>query len=115
MGLRYPIRRREYVGKSIPVNRPQRFAILGDELCREFHRRDNSDLLAEYRPNGDFETVPGAGDAQTRTLRDKWREQRVAAKVIPDGQRVRAEIKNAPDASNDTCQCADLRKADRQT
>jgi hypothetical protein len=85
------------------VNRPQRFAVLGDELRCEIHRRDNSDLLAEYRPNGDLEAVPGAWHAQTRALRDEWREQRVAAKVIPDGKRVRAEIKNAPDASNDTC------------
>jgi len=101
--LRYPIRRREYMGKSIPVNRPQRFAILGDKFRCEINRRDNSDLLAEYRPNGDLEAVPGTWHAQTRTLRDEWREQRIAAKVIPDGQRVRAEIKNAPDASNDTC------------
>ena len=85
MSLRYSIRCREYVGQSIPVNRPQRFAVLGDELCREIDRRDNSNLLAEYRPNGDLETVPGAWHAQTRTLRDEWREQRVAAKVIPDG------------------------------
>jgi hypothetical protein len=73
------------MAQPIPVNRPQRFAVLGDELCREIDRRDNSNLLAEYRPNGDLETVPGAWHAKTRTLCDERREQRVAAKVIPDG------------------------------
>ena len=85
MGLRYPIRRREYVGQSIPVNRPQRFAVLGGELRCEIHRRDNSDLLAEYRPNGDLKAVPSAWYTQTRTLRDEWREQRILAKVVADG------------------------------
>ena len=85
MGLRYSFRRREYVCKSSSVNRPQRFAVLGDELRCEIHRSDNSDLLAEYCPNGDLKAVPSAWDAQTRTLRDEWREQRVSAQIIPDG------------------------------
>jgi len=76
--------------------------MLGDQLCREVHRSDDGDLLTEYRANGDLKAVPSAWYAQTRTLRDEWREQRISAKVIPDGQRVRAKIKNAPDASNDT-------------
>ena len=77
--------------------------MLGDQLCREVHRSDDGDLLTEYRANGDLKAVPSAWYAQTRTLRDEWREQRVAAKVIPDGQRIRAKVENAPDASNDTC------------
>jgi hypothetical protein len=85
MGLRYSVRRRECVCKPISANGLQRFAVLSDELRCEVHRRDNSDLLAEYRPNGDLEAVPGAWHAQTWTLRDEWREQRVSAKVIPDG------------------------------
>jgi hypothetical protein len=103
IGSRYSVRRWEYVREAISANCLQRFAVLGDELRCEIHRRDNSGLLAEYRPNGDLEAVPGAWHAQTRALRNEWREQRVAAKVIPDGKRVRAEIKNASDASNDTC------------
>jgi hypothetical protein len=113
MGFRYSIRCREYVCKSIRANRPQRFAVLGNEFRCEIYRCDNSNLLAEYRANGDFEAVPGAWHAQTRAFRDEWREQRVSAEVIPDGQRIRAKIKNAPDAPNDTCECAHLRKADR--
>jgi hypothetical protein len=85
MGLRYSIRCREYVGQSILVNRPQRFAMLGDQLRREVHRSDDGDLLTEYRANGDLKAVPSAWHAQTWTLRDEWREQRVSAKVIPDG------------------------------
>ena len=85
MGLRNSIRCREYVCKSIPVNRPQRFAMLGHQLRREVHCSDDGDLLTEYRANGDLEAVPGSWHAQTRALRDEWREQRVAAKVIPDG------------------------------
>ena len=77
--------------------------MVGDQLCREIDRRENSNLLTEYRANGDLKAVPSAWYAQTRTLRDEWGEQRVSAKVIPDGKRIRAEIKNAPDASNDTC------------
>jgi serine/threonine protein kinase HipA of HipAB toxin-antitoxin module len=84
------------------TNGLQRFAVLGDELRRKVHRSGNGDLLTEYRANGDFEAVPGARHAQTRALRHQWRKQRVPAEVIPDGQRVRVEIKNAPDASNDT-------------
>jgi hypothetical protein len=63
MGLRYSFWRREYVCKPISVNRPQWFAVLGDELRREVHRCDNSDLLAKYCPDGDFKAVPGARDA----------------------------------------------------
>ena len=85
MGVHYSIRCREYVCKSIPVNRPQRFTVRGDELRCEIHPCDNGNLLAKYSPNGDLEAVPGAWHAQTRTLRDEWREQRVTAKVIPDG------------------------------
>ena len=85
MGLRYSVRRREYVCKPIPVNRSQRFAMLGDQLRREVHRSDDGDLLTEYRANGDLKAVPSAWDAQTRTLRDEWREQRVSGKIIPDG------------------------------
>jgi hypothetical protein len=85
MSLRYSGRRWEYVCKSISVNRPQWFAVLGDELRCKIYRSDNSDLLAEYCPNGDLKAVPSAWDAQTRTLRDEWREQRVSAQIIPDG------------------------------
>jgi hypothetical protein len=84
MSLRYSSRRWEYVCKSISGNRPQRLAVLGDELRRKIHRSDNSDLLAEYCPDGDFKAVPSAWNAQTRTLRDERREQRVSAKIIPD-------------------------------
>jgi hypothetical protein len=77
--------------------------MLGDQLCREVHRSDDGDLLTEYRANGDLKAVPSAWYAQTRTLRDEWREQRISAKVIPDGQRIRAKVENAPDASHDTC------------
>ena len=95
------------------MNLPQRVAVLGDQLRREVHRSDDGGLLTEYRANRDLKTVPGAWYAQPRPLRDEWREQRVSAKVIPDCQRIRAKIKNAPDASNNTCECAHLRKADR--
>ena len=74
MSLRYPVRRREYVGKPISANGLQRFAMLGDQLRREVHRRDDGDLLTEYRANGDLKAVPSAWDTQTRTLRDEWRE-----------------------------------------
>jgi hypothetical protein len=79
------VRRREYVCKPISANGLQRFAMLGDQLRREVHRSDDGDLLTEYRANGDLKAVPSAWDAQTRTLRDEWREQRVSSKVIPDG------------------------------
>jgi hypothetical protein len=59
--------------------------MLGDQLRREVHRSDEGDLLTEYRANRDLKAVLGAWDAQTRTLRDEWREQRVSGKVIPDG------------------------------
>ena len=49
--------------------------MLGDQLCREVHRSDDGDLLTEYRANGDLKAVPSAWYAQTRTLRDEWREQ----------------------------------------
>jgi len=85
MSLRYSGRRWEYVCKSISVNRPQWFAVLGDELRCKIYRSDNSDLLAEYCPDGDFKAVPSARDPQTTTLRDEGREQRVSAEIIPDG------------------------------
>jgi len=91
------------VCKPISAKSLQRFAVLSDQLRRKLHRSGNGDLLTEYRANGDFEAVPGAWHAQTWALGNEWREQRVAAKVIPDGSRVRAEIENAPDASNDAC------------
>jgi hypothetical protein len=78
------------VCKSISVNRPQRFAVLGDELRCEIYRGDNSDLLAEYCTNGDFKAVPSARNPQTRTLRDEGCEHWVSAEIIPDGERVRA-------------------------
>ena len=99
--------------KSISVNQLQRFTVLGDELRREIYRGDNGDLLAEYCPYGDFKSVPGARNSQTRTLGDEGCEQRVSAEIIPDGQRVRAQVENAPDTANDPCQCADVGKADR--
>ena len=77
--------------------------MLGDQLRREVHRSDDGDLLTEYRANGNLKAVPSAWHAQTWTLRDEWREQRVAAEVIPDGLRVCAKIENAPDASDDIC------------
>jgi hypothetical protein len=85
MSSRYPVRRREYVCKPISENGLQRFAMLGNQLCREVHRSDDCDLLTEYRANGDLKAVPSAWYAQTRTLRDEWREQRISAEVIPDG------------------------------
>jgi len=48
--------------------------MLGDQLCREVHRSDDGDLLTEYRANGDLKAVPSAWYAQTRALRDEWRE-----------------------------------------
>ena len=85
MSLRYSGRRWEYVCKPISVNRPQWFAVFGDQLRRKIHRSANRDLLAEYRPNGDLKAVPSAWHAQTWTRGDEWREQRVSAEVIPDG------------------------------
>jgi hypothetical protein len=63
----------------------QRFAMLGDQLCREVHRSDDGGLLTEYRANGRPQSRPKRWYTQTRTLRDEWREQRISAKVIPDG------------------------------
>ena len=113
MSFRYSGRCWEYVCKSISANQLQRFAVLGDELRCEIYRGDNGDLLAEYCPYGDFKAVPSARNPQTRTLRDEGCEQRVSAEIIPDGQRVRAQVENVPDTANDPCQCADVRKADR--
>ena len=99
--------------QSVFAGWPQRIAVGGDQLRSEIHGSGDSDLLAEDGANRDFKTVPSTWHAQAWTPGDQRSKQPISGKVITDCQRVRTEVENASNASNDICERGDARKADR--
>jgi len=57
--------------------RTQRLAILRHQFSRQPNRRDHGDLLPQYRPKRQFQTIPRPRHPQPRPLGDQPRQQRI--------------------------------------
>ena len=84
-----------------------------DETAGQACRRGNRDLLPEHGPDGEFETVPGAGNAQARAGGDQGRERRVLCQMRRDGHRVGGEVEHPAHPGNDGRQGRELGEAHR--
>ena len=76
-------------------------------------RGRNGDLLTENRAHGEFETVPGAGNTQTRPGLDQRRQHRVERKMRADRVGIGGKIEYPSHPRDDLGQRRHIRKSHR--
>ena len=79
----------------------QLFAEAGDQRAGQADRAGDGDLLSQHRSHRQFESVPGAGDAQARAGGDQRREGGVLDQLQRDRVGVGGEVEHPAQARND--------------
>ena len=92
-------RRGKSVGQSVNLKR-NRMSEPGSQPRGESGSAGDAHLLAENRADSEFETIPGARDAQAGPRLDQAGQQRIAFEAGIDRQRIGIQIEHAPDASH---------------
>ena len=85
------------IRKDFGTGRPWR----ADKLAGQSTCSDHTNLLAQYSPHRNLETIPTAGSPQPGTLCHQWGKHRIARQMNVDRLDISSKIEQAPHPGHD--------------
>ena len=80
---------------EIVIGLCQWLAECGDQAAGQTRSGRNRNLLSQHRTDRQFESVPGAWDAQSRPRFHQRRQRRIFGEMGGDGKRIGCQIEHA--------------------